>query len=213
LKKHSFGHGKFFTGNIQTINPLLILQIYNLYDITKKFVRTLWATKAEDMGKNRIEIAGKTTVTDSEILFLVFEASGITLGVEYGDTVEVIPYTNPVPVPNAPAYLAGIINYGGQICPVVSICGASGVAAAVITGRTRVVMTEPPDNSGSKIGIIADRFLGSARIFPGEIKAAGGAINGLAEGSISGTAGFKGSQIMIFKPFVFLKGLDMISIN
>ena len=145
--------------------------------------------------------------------FVQFESAGIVMAVEYVFVREVVAYQQPVPVPHTPAYLTGVINYNGQVCPVVSISAADGSIEKEVSGKTCILMVEPPEDSRILIGLIAEQFFGSVKIPPGRI--AGDFIHAspLFEGCFAGSLRINNIETAVFRPFDFLKKLDFISIN
>ena len=146
-------------------------------------------------------------------LYVFFEASGLTLAVSYNGIREVIPYTKPVPVPGAPSYIAGIINFGGQVCPVVSINRIAGTEKTIISGRRRIIMLESPENSSVLLGLLADYFLGSARIKASEIKPLNSSAGVLNPGCLEGEVRSREGTAFIFLPFVFFKELEYLNLK
>ncbi len=55
------------------------------------------------------------------MLYLVFEAGGHRLAVPTLRVVEVVPRANLRSVPDAPAYMSGLLNHSGRLVPVVDL--------------------------------------------------------------------------------------------
>lgn len=157
--------------------------------------------------------AGKKDVRSREEMHVLFRASGTTFAMPCGDVREVVPYVRPVPVPHSPPYIAGIINYCGQVCPVISLNGLNGCLKTAVGIKTRVIMLESPWNSQIRIGMLADRFIGSIKLSPDEVSAYEGQIDGLNAGCITGEAQINDATAVIFRPFEFLKELDCIYVK
>lgn len=157
--------------------------------------------------------AKKYPARGREELYVFFKASGIPLAVAYGDVREVISFARPVPVPQTPSYVRGVINYCGQVCPVVSIEPLTDSHEAPVSGRTRIIMLELPENSAIRIGMIADRFMGSIKLLQEEISGYEGSIKGFSAGCITGSAHINDVTALIFRPFLLLKGLDYMCLE
>jgi len=146
-------------------------------------------------------------------LFVLFEAMGLTLAASYCHVREIIAYSLPVPVPRVPAYLKGIINYCGQVCPLVSVSAAAGVPEKPLSARTRIIMLEAPGSGSALIGIIAENFIGSAGFSTDEILQYDGPEGGLIKLFIAGVAHLKHASALVFLPDVFLGTLDHICLK
>ena len=113
--------------------------------------------------------------TDSYVLF---ELAGATYALRSDDVVQLEMVGAPTPVPNAPAYVDGVVSVRGQVIPAVSLRARFGFARAAHDLRSRLVVVR---SQGRTVGLIVD----SAREFasiPAE------AIRPLPEG-IGGTSG------------------------
>ena len=146
-------------------------------------------------------------------LSVLFEAADITLAVPYCRVREITAYSRPVPVPRAPAYLKGIINYCGQVCPLVSISAAGGVPEKPASDRTRIIMLEAPADSSALIGLIAENFLGSVGFAPDAVLPYEGPSGGLLKPCITGIVHLKHGSALVFRPYVFLETLDHICLK
>lgn len=55
------------------------------------------------------------------MLFLQFRVNTNRYILATGDIIEIVPYANLRPIPKAPDYIAGLLNYGGVSVPVMDI--------------------------------------------------------------------------------------------
>ena len=160
-----------------------------------------------DPGPDKAHIPGRVD------FYVQFESAGMVMAVEYSFIREVIFHQAPVAVPLAPSYLTGVINYSGQVCPVVSLNAANGLKEGAVSGKTCILMLEPPENTQILIGLTAESFLGSVKILPDRIAGAPAATGGVFDGCMAGTAMINNIETVILRPHDFLKKLDFISIN
>jgi len=149
----------------------------------------------------------------NENIHTLFRASGLLLAVEYRYIREIIPYVEPVFFPCIPSYIKGLMNYLGEICPVISLNALSGREEPVISNRTCIVMLESPNNISVHIGIIAESFMGSAKIPEPGISAYTGNIAGFGNGSIAGAAKAGNDTALVFNPFLALEKLDILNLK
>lgn len=79
---------------------------------------------------------------------------------EYGvDAIrvqEIIRYLTPVKVPNAPEPILGVINFRGEVIPIVDLRKTFGLSPLAIDQYTIIVILE---TEGKIFGIVADRIL------------------------------------------------------
>jgi|GEM_PF-1773065 len=143
--------------------------------------------------------------------YISFDISGLRLAVAYCGVREIIAYSAPVPVPQAPSYIKGIINYCGRICLIISINSIIGFPDADISRKTRIIMLESAENPSIQIGIIADMSMGCSWIRQDQIIPGIGPIKGLNPDCIAGTARINDTKVAVFYPFMLFKELDYIS--
>ncbi len=77
-------------------------------------------------------------------------------GVDALRVQEIIRYLKPVKVPNAPASIQGVINFRGEVIPVVDIRKTFGLNPLEIDQYTVIVILE---TEGKIFGIVVDRIL------------------------------------------------------
>ncbi len=99
--------------------------------------------------------AGSKEATLASLQQLVtFELFGEIFALPILDVREIIRPTAITPVPQAPAFVEGVINLRGQIIPVVDLRKRFGIAAETATDDTRIIVV---DLSGQMvIGLIVD---------------------------------------------------------
>lgn len=90
------------------------------------------------------------------MLLLKFQAAGQTFAVDSLRVVEVIPWVQLRPLPHAPAHLAGLLAYRGQVAPVLDLGLLLGGAACVPRLSTRIIVARP--TAGTLLGLLAERI-------------------------------------------------------
>lgn len=80
--------------------------------------------------------------------------------------VEAVAWAQPSPMPGAPAWYPGTIDWNGQAVPVIAFEGTLGRDAPVPTGRTRVALlrTIGQQFSGRLLGIMVQGFPQTVRV-------------------------------------------------
>jgi chemotaxis signal transduction protein len=117
-----------------------------------------------------------------------------------------------VPVNDAPQYIMGLINYGGYICPVVSICRDTAFLPPCISAKSCFIMVKASQKSKGAVGIMADAFLGSFGISNSEIKPCSPDFFTAAWSHVKGTSLCRHGTAAVLEPEELFKCLDWIEI-
>jgi chemotaxis-related protein WspB len=98
------------------------------------------------------------------MLFLQFKISGNSYILEARDIIEVVPYANLQRIPQAPDYLAGLLNYRGDTVPVVDICFLMSGKPCELKLSSRIAMIDYQDDDGRSvcIGLLIERLTETA---------------------------------------------------
>lgn len=89
----------------------------------------------------------------SEAQFVVFKLGNEEYGIDIMQVKEIVPYKEPVRVPNTPGFIEGIVNLRGEIIPIVNLKKRFNIPGESINEETRVIVM----NIDSKqIGFIVD---------------------------------------------------------
>jgi purine-binding chemotaxis protein CheW len=99
-------------------------------------------------------IAPTTTgrVTD-ETQIVVFELGDERYGLDIATVYEIIRHQPITAVPQAPAFVEGVINLRGRIIPVVDLRDRFGMTEGEITKASRIVVCEA---AGTRVGLVVD---------------------------------------------------------
>jgi purine-binding chemotaxis protein CheW len=90
--------------------------------------------------------------------YILFEVAGTTYGVSSQSVQQMEMIEHITPLPNAPAFVEGVVFTRGQVIPAVNLRTRFGFEKAPYTTRTRLIVT---NNNGRVVGLIVD----SAREF------------------------------------------------
>lgn len=94
------------------------------------------------------------------MLFLQFKISGNSYILEARDVIEIVPYANLQRIPQAPDYLAGLLNYRGDTVPIVDICFLMSGKPCELKLSSRIAMFDYKDDDGRSvcIGLLIERL-------------------------------------------------------
>lgn len=88
--------------------------------------------------------------------YITFLVDTEEYGVDALRVQEVIRYVTPVKVPNAPESILGVINFRGEVIPIVDLRKIFGFSPLVIDQYTVIVIME---TEGKIFGLVADRIM------------------------------------------------------
>jgi chemotaxis signal transduction protein len=142
--------------------------------------------------------------------YIIFSCGGPVFAINYENVREIIPCMDTVLINGAPEYIRGLINYNGEICPVVTICPAAASLPASISAKSCFIMVNTPQTGRGAVAILADSFLGSFSISNADIKPRSGDFLTAADGSIKGTALCPQGTAAVIEPGNFFKWMDWI---
>lgn len=106
-----------------------------------------------------------------ETQYLTFVVGDEEYGVGIRQAKEIIEYDTVTTVPNAPAWIRGVINLRGSVVPVVDLAVKFGRTPGDVTRRSCIVVVEIRGAHGSMVmGIVADRVTQVAELAAGDIE-------------------------------------------
>ena len=97
-------------------------------------------------------VAGSKAATD-EFQLVVFELGDERYGLDIATVYEIIRHQPVTAVPQAPAFVEGVINLRGRIIPVVDLRRRFGMMAGSLTKASRIVVCEA---AGTRVGLVVD---------------------------------------------------------
>ena len=129
--------------------------------------------------------------TDQYILFTV---AGTTYALPSHQVAHVEMVEQITRVPNAPAYVDGVVFSRGQVVPAVNLRARFGFERAAHDLRTRMLVVQ---SGGRTIGLLADECREFLSIPPASIQAPGEGLSGVGARYISGIASLGDRLIVI----------------
>ena len=119
-----------------------------------------------------------TTHASGSDSYVLFELAGATYALRSDDVAQLEMVGAPTPVPNAPAYVDGVVSVRGQVIPAISLRARFGFPRAAHDLRSRLIVVRA---QGRTVGLVVDSAREFASIAPDAIKP-------LPEG-VAGTSG------------------------
>ena len=102
------------------------------------------------------DVPGERTATASEQL-LTFVVDGEEYGVDILRVQEIRGWSPPMPIPNTPAFIKGVINIRGDIVPIADLRERLGLARLEAGATTAVVVLRVSQGSRHRVmGIVVD---------------------------------------------------------
>jgi len=92
-------------------------------------------------------------VRASELQIVVFELGDERYGLDIATVYEIIRHQPITAVPQAPAFVEGVINLRGRIIPVVDLRDRFGMTSGELTRASRIVVAEA---AGTRVGLVVD---------------------------------------------------------
>jgi purine-binding chemotaxis protein CheW len=121
-------------------------------------------------------------MTDDELQFVVFQVGPLELALSIFQVERILRWEQPAPLPNAPAFLEGVIPYGGGVVPVVDLRKRLDVPVTQ-KEETRVMILEL---EAQRVGIVVDEVLEVLRVDTRTISPPPPMVKGLAAKYITG---------------------------
>jgi len=117
---------------------------------------------------------------------------------EYGIPIlsvqEIIGYQKPTPIPNAPAWLSGVVNIRGMVIPVVDIRGLLGMESKEYDSNSVIIITEV---DGRTIGSVVDQVNDVLAFQPDQMQATPEVADGIRTRSITGVGKLDERLVML----------------
>jgi purine-binding chemotaxis protein CheW len=120
---------------------------------------------------------------DEQAQIVTFALGGDQFASDVQAVERVLRYQPPRPIPNVPAWVAGVIDYGGRVVPVVNLRARFGLPAQAATGAERVLVF---DVAGEWIAAVVDAVLDVTVLREGELEPPPPIFRGLAADYLRG---------------------------
>jgi purine-binding chemotaxis protein CheW len=138
--------------------------------------------------------------------YVLFELAGATYALRSDDVVQLEMVGTPTPVPNAPAFVEGVVSVRGQVIPAVSLRARFGFARAEHDLRSRLIVVR---SQGRTVGLVVDSAREFASIPPDAIRPLPEGVGGLSGHYLRGVAQ-RGERLMLVVDVPELLALDVV---
>lgn len=112
----------------------------------------------------------------AEKQFVIFKLDEEEYGIDIINVKEIGIYKEPVKVPNAPNFIEGIINYRGEVIPIVNLKKRFNLNNLLINKNTRVIIININDK---QIGFVVDEASQTIRLDESDIEKAPELVTGI----------------------------------
>jgi len=126
-----------------------------------------------------------TTHASGSDSYVLFELAGATYALRSDDVAQLEMVGAPTPVPNAPAYVDGVVSVRGQVIPAISLRARFGFPRAAHDLRSRLIVVRA---QGRTVGLVVDSAREFASIAPDAIRPLPEGIGGLSGRYLRGVA-------------------------
>jgi chemotaxis-related protein WspB len=93
------------------------------------------------------------------MMYILFSIGNDRYALDSGHVAEVVPRVELWQVPRAPAYVAGLFRYRGQLVPVLDLCQLMQGQPCPVRLSTRILLVYSPDSDGTSriLGLMVER--------------------------------------------------------
>jgi chemotaxis signal transduction protein len=117
--------------------------------------------------------------------YILFGVAGTTYAIRSQDVLHIEMLEHVTPVPNAAAFVEGVVFSRGQVVPVINLRARFGFERAAKTLRSRLLVVQ---HEGRRVGLLADESREFIRISDAAITPPHEAIGGLSGNYLEGVA-------------------------
>ena len=117
--------------------------------------------------------------------YILFGVAGTTYAIKSHEVLHIEMIEHVTPVPNAPAFVEGVVFSRGQVVPVINLRARFGFERGAITLRSRLLVVQ---HESRRVGLLADESREFIRISETAIRPPQEAIGGLSGNYLEGVA-------------------------
>jgi purine-binding chemotaxis protein CheW len=125
--------------------------------------------------------------------YILFGVAGTTYAIKSQQVLHIEMIEHVTPVPNAPAFVEGVVFSRGQVVPVINLRARFGFERGAITLRSRLLVVQ---HETRRVGLLADESREFIRISDTAIRSPQEAIGGLSGNYLEGVASL-GARIVL----------------
>lgn len=130
----------------------------------------------------------------TENQYVIFKLDKNEFGIDIMNVKEIIPYQESVSVPNTPDFIEGIINYRGNVIPVINLRERFDMDVNEITKDTRIIVITLNEK---EVGFIVDEASQTIRLNEEQIDPAPDIVSGIDKRYITGIGKIDENRLLI----------------
>jgi purine-binding chemotaxis protein CheW len=143
-----------------------------------------------------------------DIQLVTFKVGGQEFAFNIFQVERILRYETPAPLPNAPDYLEGVLQYQGGAVPLVDLRKRLG-AAAPLRDDTRTVILE---FEGGRLGVVVDAVSEVTQVPAATVTPPPGIVKGLAAEYITGLVVKNGRTIIVLNTNKLLTSKEKLAL-
>ena len=144
-----------------------------------------------------------------EVQLVAFRVGGQDFAFNIFQVERILRYAAPAPLPSAPAFLEGVLDYQGTAVPVVDLRKRLSVVAPV-REDTRTMILEM---EGGKVGVVVDTVTEVLQVGATDITAPPTIVRGLAAAYITGLLVRDGRTTIVLNPSQLLTATERLALE
>ncbi|MEX2156054.1 MAG: chemotaxis protein CheW [Gemmatimonadales bacterium] len=149
------------------------------------------------------------TTAGDDVQLVTFKLAGQEFAFNIFQVERILRYEAPAPLPKAPEFLEGVLQYQGGAVPLVDLRKRLG-AAAPLRDDTRTVILE---FEGGKIGMVVDAVTEVMQVPAQAVTAPPGIVKGLAAEYIAGLVVKNGRTIIVLNTNKLLSSKEKLALQ
>ena len=150
-----------------------------------------------------------TSSAGDDVQLVTFKVGGQDFAFNIFQVERILRYEAPAPLPKAPAFLEGVLQYQGAAVPLIDLRKRLGAAAA-LRDDTRTVILE---FEGGRIGIVVDTVTEVMQVPATTVTPPPGIVKGLAAEYISGLVVTNGRTIIVLNTNKLLTSTEKLALQ
>ncbi|MCK9444224.1 MAG: chemotaxis protein CheW [Tissierellaceae bacterium] len=130
----------------------------------------------------------------AENQYVVFKLDRGEFGIDIMNVKEIGPYEESISLPNAPSFIEGVINYRGNVIPIINLKKRLNIGEDNITKDTRIIVITLNER---EVGFIVDEASQTVRVRDEQIDPAPSFIGGVDQKYITGVGKLDEKRLLI----------------
>ena len=144
-----------------------------------------------------------------EVQLVAFRVGGHDFAFNIFQVERILRYASPAPLPKAPAFLEGVLEYQGVAVPLIDLRKRLNVAA-LLADETRTMVLEW---DGGRVGVVVDAVTEILQVSANEITPPPKIVKGLAAEYIAGLVVKDGRTTIVFNPGQLLSATERLALE